>query len=262
MSHEAEMPGRKMSIGEFQMICYRYYTAGQFIREKQVLEVGCGAGLGLGYLAKRAKKVVAGDYAEDNLRYAQRHYRGRVELVSLDAHELPFKDDCFDVVVAVEVIQYLHLAEFLDECHRVLKNSGVLVLCIPNKDRPNFRPSRLSYKYYSVPELFVLLNHHHFDAELFGAFPVPRGTTKLIHHRFRTTMIAVGAKVLNLLEFVPKIGILREFIKKLIGYRTAVLTNEIKDEGMRMVEKIYPVPLCCDSPDFEHAILYGIARVQ
>lgn len=75
-------------------------------------------------------------------------------------------------------------------------------------------------------------------------------------------MISVGAQVLNLFEFVPKVREFRELIKKLIGYETLVLPEEINDEDMRMVEKIHPVPLCCDSPNFEHAILYGIARVR
>ena len=68
--------------------------------------------------------------------------------------------------------------------------------------------------------------------------------------------------MLNLFEFVPKVREFRKFTKKLIGHKTLVLTEEIKDEDMKMVEDIHPVPLCCDSPDSEHSILYGIARVR
>lgn len=260
MSCEAEMPGRKMTIGEFQMICYRYYIAGQFVQEKQVLEVGCGAGLGLGYLGRRAKRVVGGDYAEDNLRCAQHHYKERVLLVSLDAHELPFKDDCFDVVVAVEVIQYLRLPEFLGECRRVLKSGGTFILCIPNKDRPGFRPSRLSYKYYSAPELFALLNHH-FDVELFGAFPASQGQTRLIQQILRLAMV-VGVKVLDLFDFILRTRKIKDFVKKLIGYETIVLPEEIKDEDIKIVEDIQFVSLCYDSPDFKHMFLYAIAHTR
>lgn len=261
MSHEAEMPGREVSEAEFQMICYRYYTAGQFVQGKQVLEVGCGAGLGLGYLTRRARKVIGGDYAEDNLRCAQRHYGGQVELVSLDAHKLPFKNDRFDVVVAVEVIQYLHLDEFLDECYRILKSEGILIVCIPNKDRPSFQPSALSANYYSASELFELLNRHHFNAEIFGAFPVFQGSARLTQQIRRTT-IAIGVKTLNLLGFIPGMPEIRRLLKKLVGYKSLVLTEEIREEDMRMVEHIQLVPLNGDSPCSGHTFLYSIAHTR
>ncbi len=261
MSHEAEMPGVEVTEAVFQMICYRYYTAGKLVPEKQVLEVGCGAGLGLGYLSRKAKRVVGGDYAEDNLRCAQRHYGERAELVRLDAHKLPLKNDSFDVVVAVEVLQYLHLDEFLDECYRILKSEGILLLCIPNKDRPDFQPSSLSSKYYSAPELFDFLNHHNFDSQLFGAFPVIKGSARLAQ-KIRQNIIAVGVKTLNLLDFMPGMRENRGLVKKLVGYKTLVLTEEIKDEDIEMVENIQLVPLCCDSPHPGYTFLYGIARAN
>ena len=116
MSYEAEMPGMKVTREQLQIICSRYYFASQFVSGKQVLEVGCGPGLGLGYLSRRAVKVIGGDYAEDNLRCAQQHYRDRIELVRLDAHNLPFKDNCFDVVVAMATVIYLQLDSFFKEC--------------------------------------------------------------------------------------------------------------------------------------------------
>jgi len=261
MSYEAEMPGREVSEAEFQMICYRYYTAGRFAQGKEVLEVGCGAGLGLGYLTIRAKRVIGGDYSENNLRHAQGHYGRQVELVTLDAHKLPIKNDSFDAVVAVEVIQYLHLDEFLDECHRILKSKGVLIVCIPNKDRPDFRPSALSYKYYSAPELFELLNHHYFDTELFGAFPTAQGSARLTQ-RARQTIIAMGVKTLDLFDFLPGMRVVRGLLKKLIGHKTLVLPQEITEEDTRRVEDIQLVSLRCDSPCPDYTFLYAIAHAK
>ncbi len=261
MSHEAEMPGREVGEAVFRMICYRYYTAGRFVQGKQVLEVGCGAGLGLGYLARRARRVIGGDYAEGNIRCAQHHYQGGIELASLNAHKLPFKDDCFDVVVAVEVIQYFYLDEFLAECLRILKSRGILIICIPNKDRPGFRPSPLSNKYYSAPELFELLNRHSFDAELFGAFPVAQGSARLVQ-RIWQAVIAVGVKILDLLDFMPGVRQIRGLLKKLLGFKTLVLPGEIKDEHMAMVEDVQLVPIDCNSPCLGYAFLYGVAYAR
>jgi len=233
------------------MICCRYYTAARYVEGKQVLEVGCGAGLGLGYLSKRAEWVIGGDYDEANLRCAKQHYKRRVELLSLDAHELPFIENYFDIVVAMEVIFYLHLDRFLEECNRVLRKKGYLVSCIPNKDSPNFRKSELSYKYYSVPELFTTLKNHNFEADLFGAFPTEPSTTQ---HDFITTTTEFGRKTLSK---IPKGGIIRGFLSNKIRSKNIVLKDEI-EEGM--AENVQLTSLSNDSPNFRYRILYIIAQ--
>jgi len=257
MACEAEMPGRMLTLEQLQMVYYRYYTSGKFVQGKQVLEIGCGAGIGLGYLAKRAKKVIGTDYSEDNLRYAQQHYKGKIELLLQDAHNLVFKDNSFDVIVAMEVIFYLrHVGKFLDECHRVLKKEGTLIICLPNKDVPGFRRSKLSYRYYSVPELSALLDQYRFDAELFGAFPVAKGSRAT----WRTQVTVLGG-INEILDRMPKGGEAKKFINKFILHKTA-LKGEIEDEDMKILENIRMVPLPRDSPDFRHKILYAIAHVR
>lgn len=253
---ETEMPGIMVSEEQLQMICFRYYFASRFVQGKQVLEVGCGPGLGLGYLARRARRVIGGDCTEASLRRAQEHYQGKVGLLSLDAHSLPFKDSCFNVVLLFEAIYYLSQpSKFLDECHRVLKNKGILVCCLPNKDVPGFRESPLSNRYYSIPELFTLLGQHHFDAKFFGAFPTPIGLNRMAWQRFLQAMANMVAKALDL---VPRGKRVKEFLRKFIFHPT-VLNNEIDDE---MVENIQLEPLHCGSPDFRHRILYVIANAR
>jgi len=249
MSHEAEIPGMKVTKEQLQIICNRYYFASQFVLDKQVLEVGCGAGLGLGYLARKAKRVIGGDYAEDNLRVAQQHYKGRVELTLLDAHNLPFKDNCLDVVVAMAVVIYLQLDRFLDECYRVLKRGGSLVFCTPNKEQPGFHRSPLSQNYLSVPELSALMNRH-FDARLFGAFPVRKGLPVI------KSRDAIVAKVGKALALLPKGERIKGFLSRFL-FGTSVLKEEIEDG---MVENIQLEPIPSGSPNFQYRVLYAIAN--
>jgi 2-polyprenyl-3-methyl-5-hydroxy-6-metoxy-1,4-benzoquinol methylase len=257
MACEAEIPGRMLTLEQLQMVYYRYYTAGKFVRGKQVLEVGCGAGIGLGYLAKRAKKVIGTDYSEDNLRYAQQHYKGKIELLLQDAHNLAFKDNSFDVIVVMEVIFYLrHVGKFLDECHRVLKKEGTLIICLPNKDVPGFRRSKLSHRYYSVPELSALLDQHRFEAELFGAFPISKGSGAT--RRIQTTVLN---GINEIFDRVPKGSEAKKLINKFILHKTA-LKGGIKDGDMKILEDIRLVPLPRNSPDFRHKILYAIAHAR
>jgi len=260
MTHEAEMPGRMLSMEEWQMICLRYHTIGQFVHEKQILEVGCGAGIGLDYLSTIAEKVIGGDLSEENIRCAHYHYGNKMDLLLLDAHRLPFEDESLDVVVAMEVIFYLRFDEFLEECNRVLRKEGVLIFCLPNKDREDgFHESPLSNKYYSVPELYRLLREYQFDADFFGAFPVSRYT---MSYKIQNIMILNAGKVLDLLERLPKGKEFRRLLNKIILNKTLVLQSEIVEEDMKTLENIQLQPLPCESPDFRHKIIYAIAHTR
>ena len=86
-----ELPGSRATREQHARLYHRYQTAGQYIAGKRVLEVACGAGLGLGYLARRANAVIGGDYTESLLRTAQSHYQKRILLVLFDAHHLPLR---------------------------------------------------------------------------------------------------------------------------------------------------------------------------
>jgi ubiquinone/menaquinone biosynthesis C-methylase UbiE len=53
----------------------------------------------------------------------------RIELVEGDVEDMPFEDDTFDMVFSSLTLVHLKKIEpFLDECYRVLKDDGVLVL--------------------------------------------------------------------------------------------------------------------------------------
>jgi len=56
-----EIAGSKVSNEQLLRMAHRYHFAAGFCAGKDVLEVACGAGVGLGYLAKFAKRVVGGD---------------------------------------------------------------------------------------------------------------------------------------------------------------------------------------------------------
>ena len=92
-----EIPGIKITLEQLERMYSRYHFAAEFCEEKNVLEVACGPGLGLGYLAGKAKRVVGGDYTENLVNIAKKYYNGRVGVLRLDAHGLPFQDNTFDV---------------------------------------------------------------------------------------------------------------------------------------------------------------------
>jgi ubiquinone/menaquinone biosynthesis C-methylase UbiE len=171
-SHVTEAPGNRVTREAIEMLLTRYHWAADVSEGRDVLEVACGAGQGLGYVARRARRVVGGDYTEALLRLAHDQYRDRIPLLRLDAETLPFGDGSFDVIILFEAIYYLpDPPRFLCECRRVLRPGGHLLLCSANCETQDFNPSPLSVRYYTAHELDHLLREQGFATELFGAFP-------------------------------------------------------------------------------------------
>jgi ubiquinone/menaquinone biosynthesis C-methylase UbiE len=105
----------------------------------EALEVGCGEGVIADRLHRRFGEVVALDLPDAGLRADWRRYRGP-RFLHASAHELPFADDQFDVVVAAEVLEHLSDPELgLREMARVARRH--LVLSVPRE--PIFRSCNL-----------------------------------------------------------------------------------------------------------------------
>ena len=66
-SSVTELPRQGATRMQMSMLRTRYGWAAQYTAGKDVLEVACGAGLGLGWLAERARRVAAGDVDEKEL---------------------------------------------------------------------------------------------------------------------------------------------------------------------------------------------------
>ncbi|MGQ9851555.1 MAG: class I SAM-dependent methyltransferase [Aggregatilineaceae bacterium] len=249
-----ELPGSQATREQLARLYHRYHTAGRYAAGKRVLEVACGAGLGLGYLARTAGSVVGGDYTENLLRIAQSHYRGRVPLVRLDAHHLPFRDRAFDLLILFEAIYYLAQAQqFIAESRRVLSDGGTLLIGTVNKDWVEFTPSALSTRYFSVPELRDLLTRHGFDnLEFFGAFPTTATSPK-------QKIVSLIRRVAVALNLVPKTLGAREHLKRLFYGNLTPLQPEVAD-GMAELYPLVPIP--SESPNTDYKILYAVARVS
>lgn len=143
-----------------------YKLAASFIsgQNNVILDIGCGEGWGEHYLRSKVKCLIGVDYSLEALQKA----RTRVEspwfhYVKTDACSLGFKQERFDVVCALEILEHLHKREaFLAEVRRVLKKNGYFILSTPNRTYQEKTVAINPYhvKEYNAIELKALLQRY------------------------------------------------------------------------------------------------------
>jgi ubiquinone/menaquinone biosynthesis C-methylase UbiE len=102
----------------------------------RILDIGCGRAAMLRFLTARVRfdaTPVGIDIAPAILAraHADLGVSGRIELVATAATRLPFADESFDLVLSSYVVKHLGdeaMYRFLNECWRVLRPGGVLVV--------------------------------------------------------------------------------------------------------------------------------------
>ena len=235
------------------MLYTRYHWAGALSQGKDVLEVACGPGVGLGYLARHARSIVGGDYDERLLRRAQAHYHYRVPLLRLDAQALPFADRAFDVVVMFEALYYLvRPEEFFREARRVLRPGGAVLVCLPNREWAGFNPSPFRHRYFSASELRSALAAAGFAPRLFGGFPAVSGT-------LRDRILLAVRRAAVKMHVVPKTMKGKELVKRLLYGRLVPVPPEVHD-GMAELSRLAPIDMGADTPPFR--VLYAAGHLQ
>lgn len=245
-----EQWGMMMPDVQQKMACVRYSLAAKHARDRDYLEIGCGSGFGLQLVARAARRVVGGDVTESNLR-ASREHSPDLAVALLDAHRLPFADSSFDVVAMFEVIYYFaDIAQALSEAGRVLRPTGELIVCLPNRERPGFHESPLSKVYPTASELQSLLTVAGFDAEIYGGF-------RLGELGARDRLLVVGSKVARKLHLIPDSLDGRGKIKRFV-YGTLHPM-----EGLEMVdpsEELTRVDTAAPVTDYKN--LYAVAHYR
>lgn len=103
----------------------------RYIKKKnvEVLDLGCGTGFNNPSLVKYGK-VTSVDLLKGPLESCKR--KGIKNLVQADATKLPFEDNTFDLVAAIELMEHIpndNLA--ISEIKRVLKPNGVFIFTVP-----------------------------------------------------------------------------------------------------------------------------------
>lgn len=113
-------------------VFYNEFLANEDLKDRKVLDAGCGTGWFSKTAAERGALVTSMDLGENLL--AQVAKKCNSERVVGSILEIPFPDNTFDFVVSSEVIEHTpDPYKALHEIYRVLKPGGKMVLSTPNK---------------------------------------------------------------------------------------------------------------------------------
>ncbi len=246
-----ELSGEPATADQMRRLYNRYLFASSFCEGKDVLELACGSGQGLGFLARFARSIVGTDIDEEILAIARTTYEGRIPLKRMDAEEILFPDASLDVVILFEAIYYLPRPErFASEAWRVLRPGGAVLVCTANPDLPDFNPSPFRQRYFNPPELVELFETLGFQAECYGEDPVPIETFQDRAIRF-LKMCAVR------FHMIPRTMAGKKYLKRIVYGDLVPIPAEVHD-GMAPVAA--PLPIPSDRPDATHRVIHCVAR--
>lgn len=99
----------------------------RFNKPISVLDIGCGAGLLTNYLSLQGHVVSGIDLSQKSLEIAaKKDITKKVQYQKADAYHLPFENQSFDCVCAMDVLEHVeNPKKLIAEASRVLKNQGV-----------------------------------------------------------------------------------------------------------------------------------------
>jgi SAM-dependent methyltransferase len=244
-----EVPGNLVTAEAIDQLWTRYAFAASLSQGKDVLEVACGPGPGLSYLASKARRVVGADYTHQLLRVAREHAGDRVTLARVDGQALPFASGSFDVVLLFEAIYYIPDARaFVQEAHRVLRPSGCVVIVSDNPAFPDFNPSPFTHRYFNSEELRTLLTSEGFDAAIRGSFAAPARSR-------RDALVSLTKRAAVRLRLVPRTMKGKERLKRLFYGRLTPFPGALADGAGTYYA---PVPVPAGVPTQHHKLLFGI----
>jgi SAM-dependent methyltransferase len=101
-----------------------------------ILDAGCGLGYMSYKLIRRGHEVYSGDVNDGfrrTLTCLPQQYRRKVNLIRFDLRYLPFRQNCFDVAICVDVLEHVENAgDAISELHDVLRLGGKAIVHIPS----------------------------------------------------------------------------------------------------------------------------------
>lgn len=106
----------------------------QKIENKSILELGSGTGNLCISCSRKNKNVVGVEINNDMLQFSLKGDKNKkCTFLKADAQNLPFKENSFDIVFAVDILEHVKSSKkVVDESQRVLKKQGLFLAKVGN----------------------------------------------------------------------------------------------------------------------------------
>jgi ubiquinone/menaquinone biosynthesis C-methylase UbiE len=134
MNYGYENPSQKIKLdvedesNRYSIQLYHRLAGAVDLKDKNIVEVGCGRGGGLSYVTKTFSPsgALGIDLEERAIKFAGKyHTENGLSFKQGDAHFLPIEGNTYDALLNVESShRYLDMDQFLSEVYRVLKPGG------------------------------------------------------------------------------------------------------------------------------------------
>lgn len=121
----------------------KYTDVDKMFKDKDVLDIGCGAGgKTVFYGSKGVKSItgveILGKYKNEAEKLAEKYNMSdKFRFVCADASKTPFDNETFDTIIMNDAMEHVDEPEkVLEECYRILKKNGKLYLNFPPYNHP------------------------------------------------------------------------------------------------------------------------------
>lgn len=97
-------------------------------KQVKILDVGCGTGKNMELLSHYGT-VYGVDISAKALSYCKK--RGLTNLKKADITKLPFQNNFFDIIIALDILEHVDDHKAVKELQRVTKKDGTIILTVP-----------------------------------------------------------------------------------------------------------------------------------
>jgi ubiquinone/menaquinone biosynthesis C-methylase UbiE len=248
-----EMAGEPITSEQLDRLCHRYSWASRYCAGKDVVELACGTGPGIGVLNAVSQSFEAGDFSGPMVQRVRQHYGDRVVVRQFDAQAMPYPDQSKDVLIIFEALYYLpDVGAFIQECRRVLRPGGMVLVATANKDLPDFNPSPYSHTYLGVAELVDQFGKQGFATACSGYLSIAAISMKQrLLRPVKQLVVASG--------LMPKTMRGKQLLKRLVFGKPVPMPAEIETSSAPIIE---PTPLPASVPDRSHKVIYCVATLR
>jgi 2-polyprenyl-3-methyl-5-hydroxy-6-metoxy-1,4-benzoquinol methylase len=220
-----------------ETVLARYMFASRYTKNKTVLDIGTGFGVGAEYLLNKGAETVHGiDFAAHVIKLAKNKQKKGLTFSTLDALHLSKLKSTYDVIVASEVIEHMPHGKYtmlLEQIkNQLTSNSGIAIITTVNKHFSSPNSSKPLNPYHTIeftPEEFMKTIRAVFKKSSFFGMHIRNNhymkkANKLKSSFFYQIILKIGSfqSVRELVAYLPQ-----NLKSRLIGESTLPkLTNE------------------------------------